>query len=38
VPLPAGRPAPLGGMLMSQRAISAAPTGVPSAGGLLLVV
>src|SRR5436190_11057876 len=32
VPLPLGKPAPLGGMLMSQRAISACATGSPSAG------
>src|SRR5260221_5751145 len=32
MPLPAGKPAPLGGMLMSQRAISSALTAAPNAG------
>src|SRR5260370_22614429 len=34
LPPPLGSPAPLGGMLMSQRAISSALTAAPNAGGL----
>src|SRR5581483_5971309 len=38
VPLPLGSPAPLGGILMSYRAISAAATGSPSRGPLAVGV